>query len=147
MQGAEDFEREGAMSCYAALKVQVQHIQKDHVAWGSRTGSCLSWNVLCFKLSGCCVGVRRLSRRSGSPAGQRTFLEAVERLRGGLSPEQIAFTLRSMPDPERLSHETIYTALYAMLRGMKRLRHICSGESWIRSDLAAVNYRILSNRE
>jgi hypothetical protein len=39
-------------------------------------------------------------------------------LRRGLSPEQIAFTLGSMD----LSHETIYTALYAMPRGQLRAR-------------------------
>jgi IS30 family transposase len=32
----------------------------------------------------------------------------------GWSPEQIAFTLGSMDKPVRLSHETIYTALYAI---------------------------------
>jgi IS30 family transposase len=40
----------------------------------------------------------------------------------GLSPEQVGFTLRRMPDPVRLSHETIYTALYAMPRGELRAR-------------------------
>jgi IS30 family transposase len=39
-----------------------------------------------------------------------------------LSPEQIAFTLGSMDEPVRLSHETIYTALYAMPRGQLRAR-------------------------
>lgn len=53
----------------------------------------------------------------GEDPGSALFLEVVERLRSGLSPEQIAFALRSMPDPVRLSHETIYTALYAMPRG------------------------------
>jgi IS30 family transposase len=43
-------------------------------------------------------------------------------LRRGLSPEQIASTLALMPDPVRLSHETIYTALYAMPRGQLRAR-------------------------
>jgi IS30 family transposase len=40
----------------------------------------------------------------------------------GLSPEQVGFTLKRMPDPVRLSHETIYTALYAMPRGELRAR-------------------------
>ncbi|WP_263415198.1 IS30 family transposase [Terriglobus albidus] len=40
----------------------------------------------------------------------------------GLSPEQVAFTLMRMPEPVRLSHETIYTALYAMPRGELRAR-------------------------
>jgi IS30 family transposase len=35
-------------------------------------------------------------------------------LRRGLSPAQIQSTLARMPDPVRLSRETIYTALYAM---------------------------------
>jgi transposase, IS30 family len=46
--------------------------------------------------------------------GSALFGLVVEHLRRGLSPEQIAFTLGSMPDPVRLSHETIYTALYAI---------------------------------
>lgn len=46
----------------------------------------------------------------------------VGHLRRGLSPEQIASTLARMPDPVRLSHETIYTALYAMPRGQLRAR-------------------------
>jgi IS30 family transposase len=54
--------------------------------------------------------------------GSALFEQVVEHLRRGLSPEQIAFTLGSMPDPVRLSHETIYTALYAMPRGQLRAR-------------------------
>jgi IS30 family transposase len=46
--------------------------------------------------------------------GSALFMQVVEHLRDGLSPEQIAFTLGSMDEPVRLSHETIYTALYAM---------------------------------
>ncbi len=46
----------------------------------------------------------------------------VGHLRQGLSPAQIAVTLARMPDPVRLSHETIYTALYAMPRGQLRAR-------------------------
>jgi IS30 family transposase len=44
----------------------------------------------------------------------------VGHLREGLSPEQIAGTLARMADPVRLSHETIYTTLYAMPRGALR---------------------------
>ncbi len=44
----------------------------------------------------------------------------LESLRGGLSPEQASGILRRMPDPVRISHETIYTALYAMPRGELR---------------------------
>jgi IS30 family transposase len=54
--------------------------------------------------------------------GSELFLQVVEHLRDGLSPEQIAFTLGSMDEPVRLSHETIYIALYAMPRGQLRAR-------------------------
>jgi IS30 family transposase len=54
--------------------------------------------------------------------GSILFGLVVGHLRRGLSPEQIAFTLRSMDTPVRLSHETIYTALYAMPRGQLRAR-------------------------
>ncbi len=43
-------------------------------------------------------------------------------LKQGLSPEQIASTLAHMLEPARLSHETIYTALYAMPKGLLRSR-------------------------
>ena len=52
--------------------------------------------------------------------GSGLWQRVVGHLRRGLSPEQIAFTLARMPDPVRLSHETIYTALYAMPRGQLR---------------------------
>jgi len=54
--------------------------------------------------------------------GSALWNQVVEHLRRGLSPEQIAFTLSCMPEPVRLSHETIYTALYAMPRGQLRAR-------------------------
>jgi IS30 family transposase len=67
--------------------------------------------------------------------GSALFHLVVEHLRRGLSPEQIACTLSRMDEPVRLSHETIYTALYAMPRGQLRVRsspccaaHICSAE-------------------
>ena len=44
----------------------------------------------------------------------------LESLSGGLSPEQASGILRLMPDPVRISHESIYTALYAMPRGELR---------------------------
>jgi IS30 family transposase len=44
----------------------------------------------------------------------------IQHLRRGLSPAQIASTLARMPDPVRISHETIYTAFYAMPRGQLR---------------------------
>ena len=46
----------------------------------------------------------------------------LELLQQGLSPQQIAGTLRRMLVPVRLSHETIYTTLYAMPRGKLRDR-------------------------
>ena len=46
----------------------------------------------------------------------------LHHLRQGLSPQQIASTLARMPEPIRLCHETIYTALYAMPRGPLRAR-------------------------
>ena len=46
----------------------------------------------------------------------------LDRLQQGLSPQQIAGTLRRMPVPVRISHETIYTTLYAMPRGKLRDR-------------------------
>src|ERR1039458_8813198 len=45
------------------------------------------------------------------------WVTVVDHLRRGLSPAQIASTLARMPDPVRLSYETIYTALYTMPRG------------------------------
>jgi IS30 family transposase len=44
------------------------------------------------------------------------FEQVIEHLRQGLSPEQIAFTLSRILEPARLSHETIYVALYAIHR-------------------------------
>jgi IS30 family transposase len=52
--------------------------------------------------------------------GNPLWQSVVEHLRHGLSPEQIASTLARMPDPVRLSYETIYTAFYAMPRGQLR---------------------------
>ncbi|HEY0307818.1 MAG TPA: IS30 family transposase [Acidobacteriaceae bacterium] len=52
----------------------------------------------------------------GSPLWQRVIAGLHQRL----SPQQIARTLALMPDSVRLSHETIYTALYAMPRGHLR---------------------------
>ena len=44
----------------------------------------------------------------------------LEHLHRGLSPAQIESTLARMPDPVRLSHESINTSLYAMPRGQLR---------------------------
>src|SRR5271168_105276 len=53
-------------------------------------------------------------------AGNRLWRTMLRHLRRGLSPVQIASTLARMADPVRLSHEAIYTALYAMPRGQLR---------------------------
>jgi transposase, IS30 family len=55
-------------------------------------------------------------------AGSPLWLSITERLGQGLSPAQICYTLGRMAEPIRLSHETIYTALYAMPRGELRSR-------------------------
>ena len=52
--------------------------------------------------------------------GSPLWNSVLDHLRRGLSPQQIASTLARMPQPARLSHETIYTALYAMPRGALR---------------------------
>jgi IS30 family transposase len=52
--------------------------------------------------------------------GNQLWISMVKHLRRGLSPVQIASTLARMADPVRLSHEAIYTALYAMPRGQLR---------------------------
>jgi IS30 family transposase len=44
----------------------------------------------------------------------------LKKLASGLSPEQVGSTLSRMPEPVRISHETIYTAIYAMPRGELR---------------------------
>lgn len=46
----------------------------------------------------------------------------LDRLEQGLSPQQIAGTLARMLEPANISHETIYTSLYAMPRGGLRDR-------------------------
>jgi IS30 family transposase len=48
----------------------------------------------------------------------------VDGLRQHLSPEQIAGTMKRMNDPDRLSHETIYQAIYAMPKGELRTEMI-----------------------
>src|SRR5580698_4805452 len=59
---------------------------------------------------------RRRKLRPGNPL----WMIMLKHLRRGLSPVQIASTLARMADPVRLSHEAIYTALYAMPRGQLR---------------------------
>src|ERR1700692_4041373 len=75
---------------------------------------------------------RGVARRPPVPCklvpGSRLWITVVEHLRQGLSPAQIARTLARMPEPVRLSYETIYTALYAMPRGELRSSLL----SWMR---------------
>ena len=52
--------------------------------------------------------------------GNALWTRVIETLRGGLSPEQASGILQRMPDAVHISHETIYTALYAMPRGELR---------------------------
>lgn len=70
---------------------------------------------------------RRARRRRASPPvrrrlepGNALWTVVLDHLHQGLSPVQITRTLALMPDPVRLSHETIYTSLYAMPRGELR---------------------------
>jgi transposase, IS30 family len=75
-----------------------------------------------------CVAADRRARVLAGKARRRRKLEPgnilwatmLEHLQLGLSPKQIASTLARMADPVRLSHEAIYTALYAMPRGQLR---------------------------
>jgi IS30 family transposase len=52
--------------------------------------------------------------------GNALWTRVIETLRGGLSPEQTSGLLQRMPDAVHISHESIYTALYAMPRGELR---------------------------
>jgi IS30 family transposase len=69
---------------------------------------------------------RARHRRSCPPVGRRLepgtslWRVVLDHLGQGLSPVQITRTLALMADPVRLSHETIYTSLYAMPRGELR---------------------------
>ena len=70
-----------------------------------------------YRRRDCRKGMRKL--RPGSPL----FAHVVSQLRAGWSPLQIAGRLRRMEDTNTLktvSHETIYTALYALPRGELR---------------------------
>jgi len=72
---------------------------------------------------------RRAQRLATKPRVPRKLIvgtplwsQVVDALHQGLSPAQIARTLARMPDPVRLSSETIYNTLYAMPRGELRSR-------------------------
>ena len=56
--------------------------------------------------------------------GNALWNKVADGLRSGLSPEQVAGTLRRMDTPIRLCHETIYQAIYAMPKGMLRTETI-----------------------
>jgi IS30 family transposase len=66
------------------------------------------------------VLAHKARRRRKLMPGNRLWKIMLKHLRRGLSPVQIASTLARMADPVRLSHEAIYTALYAMPRGQLR---------------------------
>lgn len=75
----------------------------------------------------CVAADRRARVLAGKPRLERKlqadrplWKTLLNHLEQGLSPVQIARTLARMDDPIRLSHETIYTALYAMPRGHLR---------------------------
>jgi IS30 family transposase len=56
--------------------------------------------------------------------GNHLWTKVTDGLRQHLSPEQIAGTMKRMNDPESLSHETIYQAIYAMPKGELRAEMI-----------------------
>lgn len=56
--------------------------------------------------------------------GNALWQQVAEGLHSGLSPEQVAGTLRRMHTPIRLCHETIYQAIYAMPKGALRTETI-----------------------
>lgn len=64
------------------------------------------------------VGMPRVVRRL--LPGNALWVTVIDFLRQGLSPAQIQSTLGRMPDPVRLSYETIYTSLYTMPLGHLR---------------------------
>lgn len=75
----------------------------------------------------CALAQKRAQRLASKPRVARKMVQGnalwervLESFRGGLSPEQASGILRRMPDPVRISHESIYTALYAMPRGELR---------------------------
>jgi IS30 family transposase len=56
--------------------------------------------------------------------GNPLWMRVKEGLEAGLSPEQIAGTMSRMNEPIRLSHETIYQAIYVMPKGKLRTETI-----------------------
>ena len=70
------------------------------------------------------------------------FGRVVAHLHRGLSPEQIAFTRNRIDQPVRISHETIYTALYAIHLTDEDLSAgtLATGKA-ARSKVNAINFR------
>lgn len=84
------------------------------------------------KLAYCAVSADRRAKKLASVArvprkmvpGNDLWIKVTDGLRNQLSPEQIAGTMKRMNEPERLSHETIYQAIYAMPKGVLRAEMI-----------------------
>ena len=57
-------------------------------------------------------------------AGNALWGKVSDGLQQGLSPEQVAGTLKRMSEPVSLCHETIYQAIYAMPKGELRTETI-----------------------
>lgn len=62
----------------------------------------------------------RLRRKLNPAVRGRLWRLVLAGLRNGWSPQQIAGRLKAMQSPERVSHETIYCAIYAQPRGTLR---------------------------
>ncbi len=56
--------------------------------------------------------------------GNALWKRVLALLQDGLSPEQIAHTLKTMPEPICISHESIYSAIYVMPRGELRAQTV-----------------------
>ena len=57
-------------------------------------------------------------------AGNALWLQVRRALTAGLSPHQVSSTLARMDKPQRISHESIYSAIYAMPKGELRAQMI-----------------------
>jgi len=71
----------------------------------------------------CSAGLAR--RKLGANAASGYWPLVLPYLRKGWSPQQIAGRLRDMPQSPRISHETVYAAIYAMPRGALRSELVC----------------------
>ncbi len=102
----------------SALESQTQQAFVDEQQFGGD-----AWKGL----KGSTTAQRMQGRRGKDPeppskmvCGNAVWERVIGVLRTGLSPEQASGVLRTMNDPIRISHEAIYTALYAMPRGELR---------------------------